>query len=100
MKSAFGLRWAFSRPRSRGFLRYLLSTARIGAFPREAYTLTRFSTSSANSLIYKLQSGAAEFACREKKPGNQQRPDGSDRIADRPRRASRVALRQQRHQER
>src|SRR6266571_5967684 len=35
-----------------GTRKLMPSTARIGAFPREAYTFTRFSTSSANSLIY------------------------------------------------
>src|SRR6266849_8890116 len=43
-----------SRPKMipRGTRKLMPSTARIGAFPREAYTLTRLSTSSANSLIY------------------------------------------------
>src|SRR6266513_93037 len=43
-----------SRPKMipRGTRKLMPSTARIGALPREAYTLTRFSTSSANSLIY------------------------------------------------
>src|SRR3984893_14573168 len=35
-----------------GTRKLMPSTARIGGFPREAYTFTRFSTSSANSLIY------------------------------------------------
>src|ERR1700731_1776116 len=43
-----------SRPKMipRGTRKLMQSTARIGGFPREAYTFTRFSTSSANSLIY------------------------------------------------
>src|SRR5256885_14222262 len=45
------------------------------------------------------QSVAAELHPR-KKPANEQRPYGSDRIAGRPRRASRVALRQQSRRER
>src|SRR5437868_12585089 len=35
-----------------GTRKLMPSTARIGAFPPEAYTFTRLSTSSANSLIY------------------------------------------------
>src|SRR6267378_3642154 len=43
-----------SRPKMipRGTRKLMPSTARIGAFPRETYIFTRFSTSSANSLIY------------------------------------------------
>src|SRR5207302_5119688 len=42
-----------SRPKMipRGTRKLMPSTARIGAFPRERYIFTRFSTSSANSLI-------------------------------------------------
>src|SRR5437868_15428458 len=90
-----------SRPKmiSRGTRKLMPSTARIGAFPREVYTFTRFSTSSANSLIYN-----SKMAPRNLHTAGRNRQTSTDLTGQieslgRPRRASRVAFRQQSRRE-